>query len=383
MPTRETVTVMAVGDVGPVYDPVPDYLRTAGAVLEQADLRLANCERVYAKVDSDAVNSASITIPIPSASPKSAYIFKECGFDVVGLAGNHAMDFGPDGLRQTISALHDRGIATVGAGMNIEEARRPAIVERKGVRIAVLAYGSIMMPGAPMMKGQAATAETPGIAPLRAHAFYEPTWDWEPGSPGVARSLPVPDDLDAVVGDIRSARQSADVVVVMLHWGVHLIPHVIAEYQPVVAKAVFRAGADVIFGHHSGVPKAAVRYPEGACFYSLGYFLMSVPARTPEQQATRGLDRFGIELDPDYPRLPFGRDAQRTMIGRADLTAGGLVEASFYPGWIDRELRPMMLEPGDERFDDMVGFMAQAAWGFHQDFRIDGGRIILDDSTAT
>ncbi len=58
------------------------------------------------------------------------------------------------------------GIATCGAGADIEEARRPAIVEKNGVKVAFLGYSSILFPGF------AATAKGPGCAPLKVHTFY-------------------------------------------------------------------------------------------------------------------------------------------------------------------------------------------------------------------
>lgn len=336
-----------------------------------ADIRVANCERVYADPSVKQVSGR-----VPAASPASTYVFSDCGFDVVSLAGNHTMDFGEAGLVQTMDALHQRGIATVGAGRTLAEARKPAFVERKGTTVAFLGYCSVMM------KGHAAGRASAGIAPMRAHTFYEQTWDWEPGSPAVVRSLPDDEDLQQMRRDIAQARQQANIVVLMLHWGVHLIPYMMAEYQPIVARAAFAAGADLILGHHAGVPKAVAIHDGKACFYSLAYFLMSVPERTPEQQALRQLDRFGIELDPDYPRLPFGRDSQRSMIARAELSRSGIDRISFVPVWLDKQLRPELLSAGDPRSDEAVRYIDLASEGFDHRFVRDGDEIVVMSEQA-
>src|SRR5262249_12295524 len=94
-----------------------------------------------------------------------------------------------------------------------------------------------------------------GIAPLRAHTYYQPT-EFQAGIPPRVVTIPYEEDLEGMVEDIAKARKVAHVVVVSLHWGIHHIPRMIADYQPIAAKAAFRAGADLILGHHPHVPKA-------------------------------------------------------------------------------------------------------------------------------
>ena len=74
--------------------------------------------------------------------------------------------------------------------------------------------------------------------------------------PAKVVTVPYEDDMRALLDDLAEVRKAADVVVLSLHWGVHFIPRLIADYQPVVADAAFQAGADIIFGHHAHVPKA-------------------------------------------------------------------------------------------------------------------------------
>ena len=164
-----------------------------------------------------------------------ASVFSDCGFDVVSLASNHAMDWGEDALLDTIDLFRERGMQVVGAGRNLREARRPAFVERNGVRVAVLAYCSILQ------TGYAAGHDKAGIAPLRAHTYYEP-FDYQAGVPPRVVTVPYEEDLAGMVEDIAAAKKAADVVVLSLHWGIHFIPRMIADYQPCGRQRRVRSG---------------------------------------------------------------------------------------------------------------------------------------------
>jgi hypothetical protein len=89
------------------------------------------------------------------------------------------------------------------------------------------------------------------------------------------------------------------------------------------------------------------------CFYSLSNFIMSAPPAKPERYETFA-NRYGVALDPDYPHLPYGVDAKRSLIAKLVLSQRGVERASFLPVLIDRKLRPEVLKPSDARFDDGV-----------------------------
>src|SRR5690349_12158905 len=97
-----------------------------------------------------------------------ASIFKDCGFYVVSIASNHCMEFGPQAMVDSMLTIGSNGVQTVGRRRNLEEARQPVYFERNAVRIALLAYCSILRTGYP------AGPATPGAAPLRATAVCEP-----------------------------------------------------------------------------------------------------------------------------------------------------------------------------------------------------------------
>src|SRR6185503_11912533 len=113
--TDHTVTLLACGDVGPIHEPVGAYSELAKPVLAAADIRVAQVERVYSERGALQVHSGG---GHSRAKPHMASVFGDCGFDVVSLASNHAMDWGEDALLDTAALFRSLGIAAVGAGRN-------------------------------------------------------------------------------------------------------------------------------------------------------------------------------------------------------------------------------------------------------------------------
>ncbi len=91
-----------------------------------------------------------------------AKVLADAGFDIMSFASNHTLDFSDEALFDTLDALRKNNIIAIGAGRNIKEARQPAIIERKGVKIGFLAYCSVVP------RGFEATETKPGLAPIRA-----------------------------------------------------------------------------------------------------------------------------------------------------------------------------------------------------------------------
>src|SRR5262249_12270290 len=209
-----SVMLMGVGDVGPIHEPMDAYSALARPTLAAADIRFGQVERVYSERGALQVHSGGGHSRL---KPHMASVFTDCGFDVVSLASNHAMDWGEEAMLDTASLFRERGMQVVGVGRNLREAREPAIVERKGVRVAFLAYCSILQ------AGYAAERDRAGIAPLRAHTYYE-SFDYQAGVPPKVVTVPYEEDLAGMAADIAAAKRAAHVVVLSLHWGVHFIP---------------------------------------------------------------------------------------------------------------------------------------------------------------
>jgi len=367
--TNRSVVLLGCGDVGPLHEPVSAYSTLAQPALAGADIRFAQVERVYSDRGSLQVHSGGAHSRV---KPHMASVFTDCGFDVVSLASNHAMDWGEDALLDTVALFREKGVQVVGAGRNLREARRPAIAEKNGVKIAFLAYCSILQ------TGYAAGQDKAGIAPLRAHTYYEP-FDYQAGVPPRVVTVPYEEDLAGMVEDIAAAKKSADVVVLSLHWGIHFIPRMIADYQVTVANAAVAAGADLILGHHAHTPKAIGTHRGKVCFYSLSNFIMSSTAKAPVK-AAEFMKRYNVVMDPDYPHLAYGADAKRSLIAKAVLTRDGAQRVSFLPVLIDKQLRPEVLRGGDPRFDDALRFMEWVSEGFDHQFTVEGDEVLVTGS---
>jgi poly-gamma-glutamate capsule biosynthesis protein CapA/YwtB (metallophosphatase superfamily) len=179
------------------------------------------------------------------ADPKAASAIRSAGFSVLTLANNHIMDFGARGLDETLQNLNRANILHTGAGRNLAEARIPALVEKNGLKIAVLAY-SLTNP-----VEFYARAGQPGAAPGYPRFFRQ---------------------------DIKNARARADYVVVSFHWGAEgaSFPK---SYQMAVARMAIDAGADVVVGHHPHVLQGIERYKGRLILYSLGNFAFGSMSR--------------------------------------------------------------------------------------------------------
>ena len=185
------------------------------------------------------------------AEPSVAKALSAARFNLVTLANNHSMDFGSAALAETCQHLSDNGIAWIGAGENLSEARKMALYTIKGKKIAFLGY-SLTQPIEFF-----ARQNSPGTAP-----GYE----------------------KMVTADVARARSQADYVIVSFHWGKEAIGTV-QSYQRIAAHKAIEAGADVIIGHHPHILQGIERYKNGIIFYSLGNFTFASKSKTADVSA--------------------------------------------------------------------------------------------------
>jgi poly-gamma-glutamate capsule biosynthesis protein CapA/YwtB (metallophosphatase superfamily) len=168
------------------------------------------------------------------APPWAAQVLARLGVDCVTLANNHALDFGPDALLDTLSHLDAAGVRVVGAGTDVERARAPVVLETDGFRLVVVAFADHPVE-------YAAAVDRPGIA----HA------DLRDGVPDWVTTFP-----------------DADAVLVTPHWG----PNMTTEPPRFVrraADALLQAGATIVAGHSAHV----VHGVAPRVLYDLGDFL--------------------------------------------------------------------------------------------------------------
>jgi hypothetical protein len=211
------------------------------ALFAEADLAMANLEA--AAVNNPRFHRLNDRFRFSlsfSGDPRLLDGLKNAGFDFLSLANNHIHDAGSEGIRDTRQNLEDRGIASAGAGQDLEQARQPAQLEVAGQQVVVLPCITV---------GRVARADRAGAAPCTGNRL---------------------------VRQIEEAAADADVVIVFPHWG--------REYratpntgQRQLARRWAEAGADLVLGAHSHWTGSIEEIGESLVFYSMGNLAFDQP----------------------------------------------------------------------------------------------------------
>ena len=210
----------------------PDYpFRRIRHVLQTGDVVFANLEAPFA--DSGMAAEKIYTFRVPT---KYAVGLRQAGFNAVSLANNHILDFGIGALQQTLQALDQQQVHHAGAGMTLDEAWRPAMIDTRAGRVAILAF-SMTFP-----KEFWATDSTGGTA-----------YPYE----------------ERLIQTLDSLNREADFVIVSFHWGAEK-RETPKDYQIYFARLAIDHGADLILGHHPHVLQGLELYKNRLIAYSLG-----------------------------------------------------------------------------------------------------------------
>ncbi len=327
-----TVSCVFVGDIMLARRLEP-LLRARGAdacfadvapLLHRADIAFGNLESALSCGDA----------PHPqklynfAAAPHHAPALRTAGFDVLSLANNHVLDFGPEAIARTKALLSGLGIKCPGAGNCEVEARRPAYVDAQGVMVAFLCYCSVLYRG-----------------------IYDITIEATRERPGVARPT-----VTKLKDDIAAVRKRADIVVVSIHSGMEYAQYPSA-LQRKWAHTAIDAGADVVVMHHPHVLQGFELYRRGLIAYSLGDFVFD---------------------KSDYSTLPSAilRVTFRVEDGHTEL-AGAQVIPLFISGYLPRI-------PGDTTRAWILSHLDLLSAPFGTRVLDDGtcGRVVFANSTA-
>ena len=200
------------------------------------------------------------------------------GIDCCTLANNHVMDWGRQGLEETLGRLHRAGIATAGAGSAAAEADRPAV-------LAVPGKGRVLV--------FACATEDSGVPPA---------WSAGPGRPGISF---LPDlgarSLAAIAGRVRAARRAGDLVLFSIHWGGNWGYDIPAPQRDFARGLIESAAVDVVHGHSSHHVKGIEVYRDKPVLYGCGDFLN-------DYEGIAGYEHFRGDLALMYfPTLAAGR----------------------------------------------------------------------------
>jgi hypothetical protein len=225
------------------------------------------------------------------APPGAVKSLQKIGVDAVGLANNHALDFGPEALSDTIRHLQSAGIVAAGAGRDVVRARSGIVIGGTGMRVGLVAVSD-------HPREFSAGPESWGIS-------YA---DLRKGAP------------DWLVEEVRHLHQRCDLVLAFLHWGPNMTIRPQA-WQRVVAAEVLRAGADLVAGHSAHVFHGIEQAEHGLVAYDLGDALddyavdpvlrndIGVLTLWHVGAAETWLELVGLALDCCYTRLATGAEA--------------------------------------------------------------------------
>jgi poly-gamma-glutamate synthesis protein (capsule biosynthesis protein) len=287
-PTPEPMERLVIHGTGDV-NVDPSYISTfasngyeyawsgIGDLFKRDDLTIVNLECP--------VSDAGAIIPKEfnfRCDPAALPAMRDAGVEVANQGNNHAYDYGPEALLDSIDNLRQNDIVPVGAGADEREALTPAILDVNGWTVAVVGLGTVVDP---------------------------PDSVAGPGHPGVAAGH----DTAAMLRAIRDAEREADLVIVTIHWGIELdtTPR---EYQVDLGHQFIDAGADIVFGHHAHRLQPLDHYHGRPIFWGLGNFV--------------------------WPN--FSVEGSTTAVAEAVVQPDGSVHGSLLPAYIEAPGHPVL-----------------------------------------
>jgi poly-gamma-glutamate capsule biosynthesis protein CapA/YwtB (metallophosphatase superfamily) len=255
------------------------------------------------------------------APPSAVAALQAVGTTVASVANNHVLDFGAEALADTLAHLRAGGIAPVGAGLDVESARRGVVVPVGRSRLGVLALSD-------HPREYAAGEARAGIA-------YA----------DLRRGLP-----DWVADELRRLRSQADIVLVFPHWGPNMTPTP-GPWQRKRARELLAAGADAVAGHSAHVFHGVALTASGPALYDLGDALDDYAIDAELRNDLGVLARWRPQGQPEIELIGLRLDFCRT-----ELAAGADAD------WIARRLERACAEHGTavERLDEARFALAAA-----------------------
>ncbi|MCA9980344.1 MAG: CapA family protein [Anaerolineales bacterium] len=275
MLSRTLGNVIASGNITYPFAAVVDYLRPV-------DVTVGNLETALGSGGEPAPKAYPFISP-----PASADALALAGFDVVSLANNHGMDYGPETLLEGMALLRAQNVQPVGAGANWDEAHAPVIIESNGLRLAFLGYVNV---------------------PVEARSGFDTkTWDATADTPGLAWGT-----AEVITRDVTavSARPDVDHVIVILHSGYEYQVSV-NPIQEELAYSAIDAGATAVLGHHAHILQRLEIYNGGFIAFGLGNFAFNIDGPPRTAILHLWLDKEGVTDFSLIPAMVTGTGAPR------------------------------------------------------------------------
>lgn len=248
----------AAGCEHPGHLAVLEFLRRSDHRIGNLDLTIT--DRGYPSPKPDIYRA------LPSVADEIARL----RFDLVSLANTHSTDFGADGLWRTMTLLERAGVRSVGAGLSMQAAFEPVILASHDLRVAIIA-AVVELPGQASTT-LAAGLHSPGVALIPNYAVTQ----WQPGQPPRESFAPGTQEVRALISALTVARQTADVVIFLLHahWppplktfeAGYILPHLAIDH-----------GADLVVAHGSHLIEAVEAYRGRLIVHGIGNLFFQLP----------------------------------------------------------------------------------------------------------
>lgn len=226
--------------------------------------------------------------------PEAARMLANSGVDIINLTHSNLMQYGAEGLSETLTALDSNGLYRVGAGRNATEARRPEILDVKGKRIAYLSYA---------MGGNDAAIDTSALrerAGAESEDVAKELENFKRSTAFQERAGFNAQNMPEIVQDLQAIRDQVDWIVVNFRWVDHLeeTPNFV---QTNLARLAIDQGADVVVGYHPTVIQGGEIYKGRPIAYSLGDFVFKPDQPLQDQDSAM----LKVSLQEDQMQVEF------------------------------------------------------------------------------
>ncbi len=247
------------------------------AFLHSADHVIPNVEGPIADAEQNTTRSGVQQL-LHTIDPKAVKVLKNMGADIWNICNNHIMDAGPYGIESTLKEAKNFGAQTIGAGMNILEARKPVIIDEAG-GIGLFGVGY-------QRACRKADVDKPGC------------YSWS--------------DLDAIQDTINEIKTKCRWCIVVAHAGEEFTP-LPSPYTRERYHKYLEMGADIVVGHHPHVPMNYETVGDKIIFYSLGNFIFDT-----DYQRSQFNTEFGIIVKLNFTENEFSYEPMGLKIVRGE-----------------------------------------------------------------
>jgi len=208
------------------------------AMMRSTDMNLINLEAALTTSDKAVYKVFNF-----KAKPERVEALKLASVAVANLANNHCLDFSEEGLLETLEVLDTAEIPHIGAGKNLDEARKPLVIEVEGVKIGILGFTD-----------------------------NEPSWIATRHSPGTNYIDIDEKGLEVVTNEVQKIRKSVDLVILTIHWGPNMRERPPNRFKN-FARGAVDSGVDIFHGHSAHIFQGVEIYNNKVIFYDTGDFV--------------------------------------------------------------------------------------------------------------